>query len=54
MYTALNGGKWFIVADGQRLELDVDLVATPLMDGTKIAFGARKGSELWWKVVSVK
>ncbi len=56
-YAALNGGRWFVVAAGKKTELDVDLVATPLTfssDGRKIAFGARKGLELWWKVVRVE
>lgn len=54
-YAAKAGGRWFVVAGAARSE-EFDFVWDPVFsaDGTKIAFGARKGAELWWKVLEVR
>lgn len=49
-------GKAHVVA-GNRESAAFDFVATaPVFsdDGTKVAFGALRGAELWWKVMDVK
>jgi hypothetical protein len=44
-----------VVADNKGEEFD-DWYSAPFFsaDGKKVAFGARKGRELWWKVREVK
>jgi len=53
-YTARREKEWFVVAGGARsgpLDTDrpLDLVYSP--DSRRVAFGARIGLELWWKVL---
>lgn len=54
-HAAKVDGKWCIVAGKKKSPL-FDSVGTPQFsrDGRKIAFGARKGRELWWKVMEVE
>lgn len=49
------GEKPFDPAQGRKGE-EFDEVGPPVFSpgGTKVAFGARKGRELWWKVMAVK
>jgi Tol biopolymer transport system component len=54
-HSAKVDGKWCIVAGKKRSPL-FDAVTTPQFsaDGRKIAFGARGGRELWWKVMDAE
>ena len=47
-----KGAEWYIVV-GNRKTGPFDQVWAPQFspDGKKVAFGARKGADLWWKVV---
>lgn len=47
--------KWTEVRVGDKKSDRFDWTGPPVFsaDGTKIAFGARKGRELWWKVMEV-
>jgi len=49
------GGKWRLIAGTSKSE-PFDLVSEAFFspDGRKVAFGALKGRELWWKVIEVK
>ena len=54
-YAAKSNGKWFVVAgDAKSDEFDFAWDPSFSPDGKKVAFGARKGAELWWKVLDVK
>jgi hypothetical protein len=52
LYRAKQGEEWFVVM-GDRKIGPFDYVWRPRFsaDGRKAMFGARKGGELWWKVV---
>ena len=52
LYRARRGDDWFVVV-GDRTVGPFDYVWMPRFspDGRKAMFGARKGGELWWKVV---
>lgn len=54
-YVACDNGDWIVVCGDQRSER-FDIVRDPVFrrHGKKVAFGARKGRELWWKVMEVK
>lgn len=54
-FSASKDGKWYMVVHYRRQEA-FDAVLTPphfSEDGTKVAFGARKGPDLIWRVVPV-
>ncbi len=53
----MERGKYFVVIDGNKKKIEAfDWVGRPVFspDGKKVAFGARKGRELWWKVIKVE
>ncbi len=54
-YPAREGEKMLVVVGKNRSEL-FDQVGPPELssDGKKVSFGARKGRELWWKVMEVR
>jgi Tol biopolymer transport system component len=54
-YAALKEGKWFMVVNYRRQE-PFDEILTPAYwspDGKKVAFGGRKGPDVYWRVVTV-
>lgn len=54
-FSASKDGKWYMVVHYRRQEA-FDAVLTPpnfSLDGTKVAFGARKGPDMIWRVVPV-
>lgn len=53
-YPAREGDKVFMVIGGKRSE-KFDQLGAPVLspEGKKVSFGARRGSELWWKVIQV-
>ena len=54
-YAAQNQGKWVVEVNYRRGE-DYDEVLTPPVfssDSKKCGYGARKGNELVWRVVTV-
>lgn len=55
VYAAKKDRKWFVVV-GEKKGQEFDFVWPPTfsLDGTRVAYGARKGRELWWKVLSLE
>lgn len=53
-YCAKDGDKWHLVVDDKQSEA-YDEIGAPRFseDGDRVAFGARKGRELWWKVLEL-
>jgi Tol biopolymer transport system component len=54
-YVGFQGGCAYVVCGDQRSE-PFDIVRNPVFspDGRKLAYSARKGRELWWKVMELK
>jgi Tol biopolymer transport system component len=54
-YCARNGKHWFVVV-GQNVSPPYDRVWTPMFnaEGSKLAFAARAGRIIYWKVLSIK
>lgn len=55
-YVARKGGESFLVAGGLCSSASDEIFTAPVFDASsaRIAYGARVGTELWWKVMKVK
>jgi Tol biopolymer transport system component len=55
-HAAQKDGKWFMVAGYRRGEAFDEVLSPPYWssDGTKLAFGVRKGPDLIWRVIPVE
>lgn len=53
-YTQLAKGRWYVMVGDRRSE-GFDQVGPPVFsaDGKQIAFGARQGRELWWRILAI-